>query len=92
MSTVEKVKMKFRAAGVQKTSGVGDVLPWTARHVALIHVSGSGSVCYENSKTGKRELLLKAIKQGGIVLAAWPGEWRQDIFVVDDLEAAIAAL
>lgn len=36
--------------------------------------------------------MLGAARDGDVVLAAWPGEWTQDIFVVDDLGAARTAL
>ncbi|MFB8419038.1 hypothetical protein ACFC63_26390 [Streptomyces albidoflavus] len=41
--------------------------------------------------TDKRALLLEAGPKD-LVLAAWPGQWSQDVFVVDDLKAARAEL
>jgi hypothetical protein len=29
---------------------------------------------------------------GDLLLAAWPGQWRQDIFVIDDRRAGLEGL
>jgi hypothetical protein len=41
--------------------------------------------------TGKRELLSNAMPSD-LVLAAWPGQYRQDVFLVDDRKAARKAV
>jgi hypothetical protein len=41
--------------------------------------------------TDKRQLLVEA-GPGDLILAAWPGEYRQDVFVVDNIDEARTAL
>jgi len=65
-------------------------VPWKGPRVAMICVSGK-SVRADHTVTGKREML-KIATARDLLLVAWPGEWRQDIFVIDDREAALTLL
>lgn len=83
-------------AGLRKCSEVRDVLfPWKSASVALIHVSVAeptrGTVRYART-IGDKRALLDGLQKGDCLLAAWPGQYKQDIFVVDDLKAARAGL
>lgn len=40
----------------------------------------------------KREAVRLAREGKAIVLAAWPGQWRTDLFLVDDIEKLAEAL
>jgi hypothetical protein len=57
----------------------------------LIRVDASGVVQQAKTESEKRSLLASATTRD-LVLVAWPGQWSQDIYVVDDLRAARAAL
>lgn len=61
-----------------------DIVPWKARDLALILVAADGSVEWTNTVEEKRQLLTKAAEsqEPCTVLVAWPGQYRQDIFVV----------
>jgi hypothetical protein len=54
-------------------------------------VDASGVVQQAKTESEKRSLLASATTKD-LVLVAWPGQWSQDIYVVDDLRAARAAL
>jgi hypothetical protein len=54
-------------------------------------VARGGEVTTARTLTGKRELL-GAAAPSDFVLAAWPGEYRQDVFLVDDPKAAHKAV
>ncbi len=56
----------------------------------MICVSGK-SVRADHTVTGKPEML-KIATAHDLLLVAWPGEWRQDVFVIDDREAALTLL
>jgi hypothetical protein len=71
----------------RKASQVMDTLPWESRLVALILIQ-DGTITFANGATEKREIARQAAAKGGTLLAAWPGQHSQDIFLVDDLEAA----
>lgn len=66
-------------------------LPWLGRSVTLIRVDTSGVVDQAKTDSEKRALLATATSKD-LVLVAWPGQWSQEIYVVDDLKAARAAV
>jgi len=61
------------------------------RSVTLIRVDATGVVYQAKTDSEKRSLLESATSKD-LVLVAWPGSWSQDIYVVDDLRAARAAV
>jgi hypothetical protein len=66
-------------------------LPWLGRSVTLLRVDSTGVVQQAKTDSEKRSLLESATSKD-LVLVAWPGQWSQDIYVVDDLRAARDAL
>ncbi|WP_436501753.1 hypothetical protein [Actinokineospora sp. HUAS TT18] len=66
-------------------------LPWDGRVVTLICVGADGVVSQAKTVPEKRNLLDMAGSKD-LVLVAWPGQWSQDVYVVDDRKAARAAL
>lgn len=76
---------------VLRRTSENDSFPWEGRLVTLVQVAPDGNV--RQAKTdGEKRALLNTARDVDLVLAAWPGEWSQDIFVVDDLRAARLAL
>jgi len=66
-------------------------LPWLGRSVTLLCVDSTRLVHQAKTDSEKRALLASATSKD-LVLVAWPGQWSQDIYVVDDLRAARAAV
>jgi uncharacterized membrane protein len=66
-------------------------LPWLGRSVTLLCVDATGVVQQAKTDSEKRSLLAAATS-GDLALVAWPGQWSQDIYVVDDPRAARAAV
>ena len=83
--------MKFDTTSLRRASSSNDVLPWRANDVALILVSIAGKVTQAQTIEEKRAMLDGA-SADDLLLAAWPGRWRQDIFVIDDRKAALLGL
>ncbi len=81
---------RFDGRALRATS-LAASLPWLARLVTLVRVTANGVVTQAKSDAEKRAML-SAADDRDLLLAAWPGEWSQDIFVVDDLQAARLAL
>ncbi len=78
-------------ANLRKTSDA-DNFPWRWQSAPLIKVSRKQrTISYAKNLGAKRELLETA-DRGDVILAAWPGEYSQDVFVVDDKLAALDAL
>src|SRR5580698_3326753 len=77
---------RFNGKALRPTSAVQS-FPWLVKLVTLVRVTPEGVVTQAKSDAEKRSLLGEADEQD-LVLAAWPGEWSQDVFVVDDLKGA----
>jgi hypothetical protein len=60
---------------------VGKPIPWADSKVALILVTKDGHNTATHTRMGKRQVLSSAAADD-VVLAAWPGERRQEIFLV----------
>jgi hypothetical protein len=50
------------------------------KHLTLILVKESGEAMFANTRTGKDELIAQFNPQADLLLLAWTGEWRTDIF------------
>ncbi|AZQ74121.1 MULTISPECIES: hypothetical protein [Streptomyces] len=77
----------FDASALRRTTSVEGGFPWRGQTVTLIRIDAKGSVTQATRITEKRTMLAQAGPKD-LVLAAWPGQWSQDVFVVDDLKAA----
>ncbi|ANZ20928.1 hypothetical protein SNOUR_38500 [Streptomyces noursei ATCC 11455] len=77
----------FDASSLRRASSVEGRFPWRGQTVTLIQINAKGIVTQATRITEKRALLAQAGPKD-LVLAAWPGQWSQDVFLVDDLKAA----
>ena len=66
-------------------------IPWRSTNVVLLHLTHAGGISVTHTITGKQQML-KDADPGDMVLVAWPGERRQDVFIVDNRKAALQAL
>lgn len=83
--------MKFDASGLRR-SGEQEV-PWRARDVTLIWIQTSVRVAQAQGIEEKRQVLRTARpRPDDLLLLAWPGRYRQDIFLVDERDRAIREL
>ena len=78
--------MKYDASALRKSSEVPR-FPYDDRRVTFIWITTTGSVSQASTLTDKR-IALRSLGKGDLLLGAWPGDRRQDIFVIDDLAAA----
>jgi hypothetical protein len=90
MITQVTVNIRFDGRALRATS-VAESFPWLDRCVTLVRVTPDGVVMQAKSDGEKRAMLGNA-DDDDLLLAAWPGEWSQDVFVVDDLKGARASL
>jgi hypothetical protein len=79
--------MKFETSSLRRTSASGEIFPWRASDVTLIRVAARGAVTQAQT-IGAKQAMLDTADDDDLLLAAWPGRWRQDIFVIDDRKAA----
>lgn len=80
----------FDTSGLRSASSAAR-LPWLGRSVTLLRVDSTGVVAQAKTDSEKRALLESATRKD-LVLIAWPGQWSQEIYVVDDLRAARVAV
>jgi hypothetical protein len=80
----------FDTSNLRSASSAGR-LPWLGRSVTLLRVDATGVVQQAKTDSEKRSLLDTATNKD-LVLVAWPGQWSQEIYVVDDLRTARAAI
>jgi hypothetical protein len=83
-------RIRYNTSSLRRTS-LSDELPWLDRLVTLVRISADGEVTQATTDRDKRAMIGTAGEQD-LVLAAWPGQWSQDVFVVDDLSAARLSL
>jgi hypothetical protein len=76
------VKMKWQLHDILGLSlGESNKVPWDTMQVTAILVKQDGNV-YIDRSTHKDELISK-IGKGDLLLAAWNGQYRTDIFAMD---------
>lgn len=64
-----------------------DGFPWRGQTITLIRIDAEGVVTQATRLTEKRTMLGQA-RPKDLILAAWPGQWSQDVRLVDDLKVA----
>ncbi|GAA0436041.1 hypothetical protein [Streptomyces luteireticuli] len=80
----------FDASSLRRTSDV-EGFPWRGQTVTLLRIDAKGIVSQATRITEKRRMLADAGPKD-LILAAWPGQWSQDVFVVDDIKVAQAGV
>jgi hypothetical protein len=61
-------------------------VPFRQRHVTLVRLGAAGRLEQAGTVEEKRELLRKLQPHDGL-LVAWTGQYRTDVFWVDDVKA-----
>jgi hypothetical protein len=62
--------------------------PYKGRLVTFIKIDlENGMISQANTEKQKKEMLFE-VTDDDIVLAAWPGQWSQDVFLLDTIEQA----
>ena len=61
--------------------------PYSSSVVCYFEVFSDGSVKQLTNKNEKLNAYVNANSGKSTIYAVWPGKWRSDLFVIDDLEA-----
>lgn len=65
-----------------------EYFPYDSKLVCYVLVSKSGTVSQVQHSRSELTAAYMAVSEGKAVLyAVWPGQWRSDLFVIDDLNA-----
>lgn len=59
--------------------------PYASKLVCYIEVFPDGRVEQLSGQTEKRKGYADAIQGLSKIVAVWPGQWRSDLFLIDDL-------
>lgn len=71
--------MKFDPSDLR--SDADNPLPYRDRIVTLVHVAKNGKVASDHTISGKKEIL-ESYQSGDLLMAAWTGQYRTDMFSV----------
>jgi hypothetical protein len=85
---IRKRGVRFDTSQLRRTSDSADSFPWRARDVTVIHVAASSGLVTQAQGITEKRAVLDAAAEEDLLLVAWPGQWRQDVFVIDDRETA----
>ena len=61
--------------------------PYSCGQVCYMEVSPDGAVTQLSTVGEKRSAYINARAGVSKILAVWPGRWRSDLFIIDDLDA-----
>lgn len=83
--------IKLQPEDLRNASDIEDGFPYRNDLVAYIVVSSDGVITNPHY-IDERRAAVKALQEGDAqVFAVWPGRWRSDLFVIDDVDAFAAA-
>ena len=61
--------------------------PYRSKLVCYMELSNDGNIKQLSTKSEKLEAYLNAKSGNSRILAVWPGQWRSDLFIIDDLDS-----
>lgn len=82
-----------RSATSLRSASAQDYFPYDAKTVAYIEIKNDGEI----SNPGRfindlRQATRRAIAGESLIIAVWPGQWRSDAFIIDDLDQLAKAI
>ena len=74
---------------MRKSSEVeNEEFPYDSKYVCFIEQTKDGEVKDVGTCVGDRRSVYYRVKyEGSKLFCVWPGEWRSDLFLIDDIEA-----
>lgn len=72
--------MEFKLTGIRQEET--EVVPVRSPAVTWIHIKKDGSIRADHTVTGKYDIMENFVK-GDLLLCAWTGQYRTDIFDLD---------
>ena len=70
-----------------------EFFPYSSRHVCYFIVYPNGQVeQIQNNKTTAKAVYEHVVANDCTLYAVWPGQWRSDLFIIDDIELYAKAL
>lgn len=66
--------------------------PYSSQVVCFMELFPNGDIKQLNNDVDKFEAYCNANQSKSKIVAVWPGKWRSDLFIIDDLEKFAEAL
>lgn len=90
----QSIKPPTSTEGVRlRKASEAESIPWMDSRVTLLHIVPVPlRIKQAVTVEAKVNMLGEVIRTEGIVLACWPGEYRQDVFLVDDPAAVLETI
>ena len=66
--------------------------PYSSQVVCFMELFPNGEIKQLNNDVDKFEAYCNANQGKSKIVAVWPGKWRSDLFIIDDLEEFAEAL
>lgn len=70
-----------------RSSKEAGCFPYRSKVVCYMEVFPDGNIRQLKETNEKLEAYMNANSGRSTIYAVWPGQWRSDLFIVDDLEA-----
>ena len=61
--------------------------PYRSKIVCYMELTNDGNIKQLSNRNEKLEAYLNAKAGISKILAVWPGQWRSDLFIIDDLDS-----
>ena len=61
--------------------------PYRSKLVCYMELTNDGDIKQLSTKNEKFQAYLNAKAGISKILAVWPGQWRSDLFIIDDLDS-----
>lgn len=61
--------------------------PYRSKLVCYMELTNDGNIKQLSNRNEKIEAYLNAKAGISKILAVWPGQWRSDLFIIDDLDS-----
>lgn len=78
-----------KGVNIMRSAKESGCFPYSSKRVCYIEVFPDGTVKQVSSDQEKRDAFENVLCQKSRLLAVWPGQWRSDLFVIDDLESFV---
>lgn len=70
-----------------RSSAKAGCFPYSSKHVCYMELFPDGELNQLSDKQEKLRAYVRASIGESKIVAVWPGQWRSDLFIVDDLDS-----
>ena len=79
--------INYQEEWLMRSTKEAGCFPYGSNTVCFMEVSANGEIKQLTNHTVKRNAYMNALSGTSKIYAVWPGRWRSDLFIIDDLAA-----